>query len=248
MGEDEPKTPGERVAAAIDESDGQVELTWFFTKNSYWGKHVPGGLQISMPWWAVVGGGALGGTALLAMLLNHLGKLDKYKPSKSQESEYGPNRVTLADLDYARSELGPIVTPMEWLVGVPLYARAHRDYRMELAAEVAAPTDAGVSDKVLGYSDLANWTFVKFTLSSGEQYVTIFIPANKVDEFPGGHTQEYWLLTDGSQNTISNMNTAGTVANKLYTQAKQEGLWPPRKLTADEKEYGNAGPPADESA
>lgn len=221
---DEKREVTEAIAEAVNESDGQVEFTWVWSKGSYWGKHMPEGLQVSVPWWAVVGGGVVAGATALGLLLQQLGKLDKYKPSKSQKGEYGPDRVTLADIDYARAELGPIITPMEWVVGVPMYARAHRDYRMEMAAEVAAPNDAGVPDTMQ-----AAPKFTLFTLSSGEAYIRVY---------DGKSIVEYWLLNDGTQNSVE--TTAGTKGNALYTQAKREGLWPPRKLTDEERAEGKA--------
>ena len=53
--------------------------------------------------------------------------------------------------------------------------------------------------------------------------------------------QDYWRETDGSQQSVETM--AGTRGKVLKDQAVDEGLWPPRKLTADEKAYGNAGAP-----
>jgi hypothetical protein len=201
---------------------------------------MPAGLQVSLPWWAVAGGLLVGGGTVLGLVLDHLGKLDKYKPSKAQEGEYGPDRVTLADFDYARNELGPIITPMEWLIGVPLYARAHRDYRMELAAEVAEPNDAGVPD-TLQPSAPNTLTLPMFTLGTGEIYTRVYGWKGE------GHSMvEFWLMTDGSQQSVEKV--AGTRGNKLYKQAKAEGHWPIRALTADEKAkkaaFYAAGPPA----
>ena len=232
MPENERKPPIERLESAIEESDGMVEFTWKFTKSSYWGKHIPDGLQISVPWWAVAGGSIIGGSALMFILFDHLGKLDRYKPSKGQVKEYGPDRVTLDDINYARNEMGPIVTPMEWMVGVPLYARAHRDYRMSLAADLAAPTDAGIPDSAqpaVNVTDtetgesmpLSNWHIPLFELTTGEKYIAIFIPSRRYDEYPNGYSQEYWLMTDGSQQNNTNAHIEGTVANKLKAQAKQ---------------------------
>ena len=211
------------------------------------GKRGPGkwviaeeGIQVHVPGWAVVAG--LVSTFVAAALA--IAKVQDVKlGAKGAMGIYGPDRVTLEDLDYARGEMreeGALnrISAMEWVVGVPMYARAHRDYRMTLADEVAAPSDAGVPDTVQAAKD--NWDWTMFTLSTGEEYHAILIPFGHED-FPQGWSQEYWMDGGMQQSTEPEPGTRGAV---LKAQAQREGLWPPRKLTAAEKQYGHAGPPA----
>jgi len=218
----------QQVAEALAEAMKDRDPPISFRLVRKGGKRGPGkwgiaeeGIQVHIPGWAVV----LGlGTAIVTAAVAYA-RMEGFKlKGKGAVGAYGPDRVTLADIDYARTELGPIITPMEWVVGIPMYARAHRDYRLELAAEVAAPNTAGVPDSLQ-----AAPAFELFTLSSGEVYVRVYDGKTIID---------YWRLGDGSQNSVE--KTVGTLGESLYKKAIAEGFWPPRKMTADERAEGLA--------